>query len=322
MYRTRFDIWIFLLILAFLINSVPKMLSNIDLEAVEDVYTVYTEDVDMELVNAQSNLSVQVDNSGFNHQQTLKNINTKDNADIIIGNFNEDFNGYKKYEDFLYSPITLFAPSQVLDYPDGFSHSKGTYNSYGKDLKVILEAIENNKKYEDLGIDKHVLKGNIELYIPDQSNFYYETIVDVIYLTLNDGIMPTDTQKNELKSRVDNIIKKCKKVEDIASIIEAAYDNNENLLALAPEFIIANGNAFCSTQYNSYMPIYLNNTIAISYDVYIKENIKTSSNDEPLNYEIIDIFNTGHYIEQTGYRSINMQTAKFRNTKDVVKFEL
>ena len=80
------------------------------------------------------------------------------------------------------------------------------------DLKKLLEGLEQDKTFQDIGINKKVANGKIVIAIPDKMNDSYNEIKESFLLTLNNG--NAETHDKKLNERVDNIIKKCKKVND------------------------------------------------------------------------------------------------------------
>ena len=201
---------------------------------------------------------------------------TMDSVDIIVKeSSNTTINGYKKYSNYVYTPIVLIARRACLEENSGFTvyNSGGASSTCYKDLLPILVAIEEGKQYSDIGIAKDVASGEVKLCIPSESNLYYNAVVDTIYATLNGGV-PTEAERQHLKERVDNILSKCEKVEDIGTTIYNVYkkDDKNYTLFLAPENTLGISIYPINTSNNgSWNIVYLNKTCGYYFDVFIRD---------------------------------------------------
>lgn len=267
MYRSRPFLWLAAGISIFCIYVLGGLVSCITYEP--PVYNVYCDVPD--------NLFVKNVSDVYDNDFDYNPYNTQDGSDIIIKlASNEQITGYKKYSNYIYSPVVLFARNDCLDDKSGFTVYNPTsqYSSTAyKDLYPILTAIEDGKQFADIGISKNVATGPVRITLPAKNSAYYNTVVDVIYATLNDGI-PTETQRKELEPRVNKILDACTYVEDISSTICNLYqtDNKDYALFLAPENAMSiSSSAFNTTNRDAWMSVYLTKTLNVSYDVFIRD---------------------------------------------------
>ena len=182
---------------------------------------------------------------------------------------------YTKYENLLYSPIVLYARG-VYSYDDGLIRVDGSQYRHRVDLYGILTAIEKGQKWEDLGFDKYLANGPVTLYIPNQQCSYYDEVVELFYITLNNGKVPDDGVRSELTQRVNNILAKCHMVADISQAIndEYANDTKEHKVFVGPEYLYRrcslNVMAVGSSYNASFGPIYPQHTVYLTTNVYVR----------------------------------------------------
>lgn len=229
-------------------------------------------------------------------------IDTKEVAEIIMQpSSDEVIAGYSKYDNYVYTPLVLFARSTCLNNDSGFTvlDANSSDSTAYKDLLVILEAMEEDKTYEDIGISKKVATGPVKLAIPSKTSVYYPYIEELFYATINNGKIPTEAEKTALKTRVDNLMKKCIKVEDIGAKIIELYekDSKDYTLFIGPECLITrNKYAFNTTNDDAWCTVYLNYTIPYSYDIFVKTENKEN---------LLNAFMLGKFSGETGYRVYN-----------------
>ena len=89
------------------------------------------------------------------------------------------------------------------------------YTPYKIDLRVLLDAMEDSKTWKDIGVSSKVVKGNVILSIPNERSPYYQSVVDLFYLTLNDFNIPTSEDIERLEPRVTALVSKCDKIVDV-----------------------------------------------------------------------------------------------------------
>lgn len=287
MYRARMAIWAVLLSITLVFFGGYKLFSIIFEE--KPLYTVYCNTDDNTLKTNISNME--------SCNMELKD--EKTNCDfIILKHSDETIQGYKKYSNYIYTPIVMWARGDCLDSEYGFTVlNSGSYSAtVYKDLKIILNAMLNDKTFEDIGINKKVAEGKVTLAIPSKTSVYYDYIKELLYSTLNNGKIE-ESQKSAFKSDVNNILDKCQKVEDVGQKIIALDDkeNKDYKLFLGPESVCARDcYSFCSRE--SWVPVYLNATYNIGYDLYVK----AEKSDE-----LIKALKDSDFSEETGYRIFN-----------------
>ena len=220
----------------------------------------------------------------------------KQNPDIFITDdiSIEKKEGYTKYPNSLYSPLVLYVRSQVIDssHHSGFIRmipEDGNNSPLQIDLYNILEGIEQDKDWKDIGVSTKVVKGKINVCIPNERCPYYSKVVDLFYLTLNNNKVPTEDEKVALTSRVNALLNKCEKITDISSGIAEEYQKHSEgyKVFIAPEYLLVRGgNEINRSNYESYTCVYFMNTTFIELDTYVKSNY---GEGEPIVSE--DVFN-------------------------------
>lgn len=292
MYRSRLSIWISCVCIIICLGLGVKFVKWLSADPAE--YNMYCTSSDNII---KSNIS---DISG-DYEFNL--YDTRENTDFIIQpTSNETINGYTKYANYIYSPLVLWARADATDPKYGFNVlNKG--NSYSstvyKDLAIILDAIENDKTFKDIGIDKKVAEGKVKLYIPNKMSVYYPLVEDLFYITLNNGKVPNDIERENLKEKVDALLEKCPKVEDVAQKMMALYDKDdkEYTLFLGPECIVSRDTyAFNTTNENAWMCVYLNYTNTFNYDLFVKDGHKDN---------LLEVLIESGFSKKTGFRIYN-----------------
>jgi len=302
MVKVKYKIWIGLLILSiilkFAIATVPSFLDGLfEGKQSVDVY-----------VSSKEDTKIKNQITGMRNDKLVINIATSVNDKtqaIITDKLSDELNisAYDKYPNAFTSPIVLFAPNDALEKSENFSAGTGNEYSLSKDFYEILIAMESNKTWTDIGISKNVASGKVSLLIPAKNTPYYPAVVEAIYMTLNQNKdVLTVEDISLLKNRVDKILDKCVKSEDVGKYItRKAEDNNKDLnsLVLGPEFIISdNTDAYSRSNDGDWMPIYLRKTSNISLDLYLKKN-------NPYMESLKSIFSNASFAKATGMRTTN-----------------
>lgn len=219
---------------------------------------------------------------GFKYSKNEINANTEM---IIKPSDNSSYVGYRKEEKIFSIPIVLYFRSDMYSNTDGFNQNIGskTNTAIFKDFNNILLGILENKSWQDIGIDKHVAKGPIKLYIPSKNDFWHDIVIEEFYFVLNNYKKPTLEEKELLKDKVDIILKSCVEVEDISNSIAELYSTSDrSKVFVGPENIILNFTStgkMMNTSTSSYSPCYIKNTLGVYFDMYIK----TDLNNEKVN---------------------------------------
>jgi hypothetical protein len=294
MFKGRLRIWIATLIsfcvIQCLITFAPTWFHLDDVTVKIDV------DVDADLDEPLANKRIN------RYKLKLQN----DNPDVIIMDKNLDAVGYTKYEHYVYSPLVLYARG-LSNHKSGFIQVN-TSNSYcyKVDLLSILQAMENGAEWESLGINSKVANGQVTLYIPNEQCAYYNDVVELFYLTLNNGKTPTAEEIGNLKGRVDSILSKCHLVADMKQAIYDEYQNpsDEHKVFIAPEYLWQRGgNSMQTGVTQAFMPAYFMDTVYLQANVYVK-NVDNA--DEDLGEGFINAIKTKKaFMKMTGWRVKN-----------------
>lgn len=300
MYKAKKRIWILFILLSFLIYDFSSIKSFIQGFTQKTIYNTYVDTKEFSFIS-------KID--GYSKSGTkLKVVETQNNANIIIKNAStEEIPGFTKYEKQFYSPIIMFVPEDAQDLKNsGFlvnEHGSGlnTYSYVQKDLKVILEAIEEGKTYVDIGIDKSIFgEGKVTLAIPKQNSECYDDIVELITLTLCDY---DETLKEDatIQKRVNNILKKCVYYEDATQYIVNICDTwlkSTKTIVLAPEYICINDSSLRAIEDASYISCIPLKTINVYYDLYVRNTEDNSYYDA-----LFTSLQQKKFINETGLRN-------------------
>ena len=291
MYRSRLAIWITSVCIIICLVLGVKFVKWIGAEPLTyDMYCVTSDNI------LKTNIS------DMNGDYRFHLLDSNEEADIIIQpTSTNNFEGYTKYSDYIYTPMVLWARSDCTDSANGFNVLNENYSNSTvyKDLMIILDAIENNKTFEEIGINKKVAQEAVKLYIPNKMSVYYPHVKELFYITLNGGIVPSDLDREQLKSRVDMLLEKCVEVEDVGQKILSLYDKDDKTynLFIGPECLVSRDSyAFNTTNDNAWMSVYLNYTCTYSYDLFVK----TENKDE-----ILKSITESKFSKVTGYRVHN-----------------
>lgn len=273
MFKGRIGLWVIMLavtlLVSWLIPIVPGWF---------DSNTIYVE-VDM--------------SSDAEFAQTIANqkikkiipVLTDENPDIIITDSQKEITGYTKYEDYISSPIIAWACG-VAYKSTGFIQVPGTNNIYKLDLLTVLEAMEADKKWEDLGFHKSVINGPVTLYIPSPQCAYYNDVIELFMVTLNNGQAVPESNREQLQQRVEAILTKCHMVADIAQAICDEYKepSETHKIFIGPEYIYKrsrdNAIGYGSDNNKQYRPVYFLNTVFVKANIFTKnesQNVKTAT---------------------------------------------
>ena len=197
------------------------------------------------------------------------------NPDIIITKNDDPKEGYEKMEDFLYTPFVLLTKDGWENDDSSIKNlTENGIHKYTKDIRYILEAIEQNKTWEEIGMTNEDVLGKtdspVTLKIPNKHTEDYQEIKSYIMMVLND-YNPYDN-KIELEKRADLILSKCIEVESVTSLVNSLYGNTKKVdfgMVLCKESVIAD----CS--YNDFDIAVINiiHPVKVSYNLYVKKDI-------------------------------------------------
>lgn len=249
--------------------------------------------------------------------------NQSDNPSVVIDKPGLNKNGYKEFEKSIYSPLVLYVGELAKDVDSGFSVSDtDLVNSkikIQKNLAVILEGIENNLKWQDIGINSKCLEGDIKLAVPDKFSVYREEVKNLFILNLSSDVISQENYE-ELSKRAEAILDKCIQVEDVKSYLAMNKSKKDvgKVALIAPEYIMTFDNdkiftCACSDgEQKGFVPIYPTKTTAITYSLYVKEDI-----DEDLKENIMNSYNNSAVTSKTGFRNSNTNIDSMNGTNIV-----
>ena len=268
MYRAKYQIWVALILLAIVIRVAPSVYSSL----FEEDKTVY-----VSVEGIQNPLLVEKLNGlSKNHYYFKTVLNKSGMSEVILrGSSEEELDGYTKISDVMTSPIVLFAPQTASKEGSGFviADKQRTYSPTYKEWNSIFQGLISDKTWKDIGISNKVAEGKIKLMIPIENSVYYTAVVKAIYMSLNQGTELNSDDVVRLQPTVDLILSKCTKVEDLGQEIYDIYkgkSSKKGFLAIGPEFIMNNNAAFEYNGDKEWMPIYNNNMVEISVDMFVK----------------------------------------------------
>lgn len=235
------------------------------------------------------------------------------NSDFYFADSSVDYDneGYKKYSDYLYSPLVMYVRYSVYNNSNGFIRldpEKGSSGPLQIDLYDILEAMEQGKEWKDIGISTKVVKGPVVVTIPNSRSYYYDEVVELFYMTLNDLKVPTEEDYVRLKPRVENILSKCEQISDISQGMIAEYDKHSSnyKVFIGPEYLFARGGDETGRQYeDQFNPIYFMNTVFLKMDMYVNENIIDETRKEVVDNALYTMLHKHGFYNRTGWRFVD-----------------
>lgn len=294
MYKGKFGLWISVLIFSFVlqmgITFVPKLFED------KDVTLYFNSNVDSmgsEILNNQ--------NIG-----NFKLFINKNNADIVIADNLENKENYTSYSNYFCSPMVLYVQNDVVNNEEGFilANPKSEVSPIKVDLKNILLAMENGETWKSLGVNSKVVKGNVRITIPNERSPYYDAVVDLFYLTLNDFKVPTETEKEELENQVNSMLEKCDKVVDIGQEIKTEHEkpSTDSKVFIGPEFLyIRGGSEMSRSNCDAFVPVYFPKTTVYTLNMYVKNNLQ--ENESKITSEFLEYISEQHnFVKLLGWR--------------------
>lgn len=292
MLKARIKTWCIVIAVATILNISTSVFNDVNREPISVSVCAN--------VSSDMNIAYNLSNKKFGDYMTKLQ---SDNADVFISDEEIVLDGYTKHENYLHSPLVLYA---LMTKNKSLNFIPSSDNNFFRiDLLSILTAMEQDLNWEDIGITSDVASGFVTLYIPNENCDYYNDVVDLFYLTLNGGVDPTEDDKILLKTRVENILSKCHKVSDIYQSINQEYQipTTEHKVFIGPEYLLARKD-FCvdGRYYNTFFPVYFLNTVQLRTDVWTK-NTDTESN---IGLNFLEEFqNNSLFLIGTGWRVKN-----------------
>lgn len=291
MIKSKLKVWVWLILICLFITNLPNIYS-----VVKDKITEYNE-----MNEIRQTLSINIDTNDVTMKNRLSGealrvddfytsiVISSDNPDVIITKQNIEKDGYEKLEKFLYVPYVMISNPYLPSRNNCFS-SLGDY-TYSKNMIYILEAIEKDMTWKDIGLDdENTVKKDerVSLTIPDERTEAYKNIRTYFMYVLNGYKEPTEENSAELMTRVNNILSKCEKVENIPTMFK--QKSWFKVILFCPESVIANA----GESFNKCIEIVPEKTIRDEYNVYVK----------PEKLEIAKgVFKNPTFLYKTGFRN-------------------
>lgn len=284
--KGKIEVWVCAFVVAIIIANIGKVgscIGNAFKEKRENITIgVFTnENSVIDNISSLGNNFSTSDGDGYIVSYSLNDMN----ADVIISS--EDLSSSLS-SDYInvgvaHSPVVLVGNDWVEEtnaffniVPQKIPGYSTSYNTYSCDFEDIIKAIEMDRTWEDLGIPKKTIKGNVSLVIPKMNTIEGEYVWNYIYQTIQ-NMYPTKTN-SEILELTNLIVGKSRQSSSIVMEFNDYHSNTTKSayaysLWLIPEHMIANSlDAFDSgNSYNLY-PIYLNKTNAIGYHVYARND--------------------------------------------------
>lgn len=296
MFKNKLWIWLIIIVLVIGVRNLVPMILSID----NTTYKVFIDIDDLKVRNSLSNI---------NKGSHLTLTSYEDGADIIISQHSsKKIDGYVKYDKKIYSPIVVYAYGATSE-KSGFTLSAGTYeNCASYNFMTLLDAFENEKTYKDLGIT-YVGDENskVMFVISSENSMEYEYIKELFYTTLNNGTIASVDDRAKLKQRVDSLLDKCIKVENVTKRMSDDLTENKNnptnfLYITTETACILNTSLFTTSSsgsqvnYDRFSPVYVTPQIACYFDLYVKEEHNEIAMKRISKAKFIS--NTGYRIEE------------------------
>lgn len=290
MYKSRFYLWMGVLLVVIFIKTIMSI----------DISSLIIESKDVS-VNVDTNTFFKSDFLASKTGQ-IKFVQTTNNPLIYVKeSSNEELEGYDKIENAIYSPILLYVPVDE-------ELNSDVYYTLGNSSKFVSFPTIANAILEDLPLstfgveDKDLKDQTIILNIPSKDSFYYDAIVEQIYVALNNNRVPTEEEREALKPRVDTLLSKCVECNDMVTKIDELKDDSYNIF-IAPEFLADNSSDIASSSgYNYFNCVHFEKTVCLSYDLFVKED-SLFGEEKLIDIVHESVFNNEDFIESIDHRT-------------------
>lgn len=196
-----------------------------------------------------------------------------DSSDVQIGYDLKERDGYVTYKDFMFTPMVGYAVDDVTDTSFGFSVHDSIVEV---DLRKILDGLLEGKSWQDIGIDKEIFEGPIQVCIPSEHSGYYNSIYALFMQTYGYIKEANGEYSEEAIKKIDSVIAKCTKSNNIYSDIQNSLENDlyKKIFYIAPESyaLMKDSEIYDSNNRDYYIPIYFNVSVAKSLDLQIRKD--------------------------------------------------
>jgi len=286
--KARLKVWIPLVLICLLVTHAKGILNGVGsffkgLSATE--YTIAFDTKDALIGGRIDGKKIK---SELTKNKYIMSVVTHDANIIITDKEDTSYEGYTKYEKYLYTPIALFCNTTAeLESQDLKIVREDGRNKFAKDIRVFLSAIESDKVWNDIGITSRKLvnpKDPVYLIVPDVYDGNYIMTREFIISALNDFKEIDEFERNEFESRADAILAKCHK-RDITSYIKKGFEG----FVLYPEQLVSEIH-----DYDFVTEISPMNTLKLGYSVYVKAGMEDES---------LSILKNGDFLNYSGLRN-------------------
>lgn len=250
--------------------------------------------------------------SDIKKEITLNQVESHDEADVLIMNKDKIDEFEKSIDMKLYDKIEMYSPLVMMSFNDKVASTSSKSFVENEEFKKSYAGYYNPKTY----FEHLETEDDINIYIPSEKYNYDEELKKIIALSLSDGTLPTDQNENEkLNKRVENILNKCTRVKNYYDGFDFIFSKNQN----DNEFVTDNSDSSMNKNYgdlficpeNIYAysckhedvsliyPKYQNKETVVEYVAYIKKN---KAKQEALDIYIDTLKNSESYIKQIAIR--------------------
>lgn len=289
--KAKVKVWVVIILICGILYKVPAIISHITREI---PVTEYSVGIDIDDVSLKNRIAGQTISTKDNFiELNVKN----DEQDFIITESSHEnkYPEYEKIEGYLYTPLVMFINNNVVNYNDNLTFvEQDSGKAYMKDIRYLLQAIESDKTWKDIGFDEHLVgkeKDPVKFIIPNEYDSVYPAIRDYIVLALNDFRNPTMEELKELEQRADIILAKCEQMENISGVFKSSDLKKGIFLykeSVISEYLSGFESSWLSTPY--YFEISPGKTKRIEYDVYLKKDKAEEIKNFIQSKEFLEIF--------------------------------
>lgn len=244
MFRARIKVWIIILVVCLIGNGVWKWIGEVRSRDVDEgEYNIVINDDMMhdDVVDRKIKL---VSNGSKSVQG-----GSVEEADVVVCMSGEEMNleGFSKSEKKIYSPIVVYMRYSAASHEGALVVNEVGVDGecYKIDLIRLIEAVEKDLRWKDLGYNGDYMKGKVNVCIPNESCWYYEDVVECI----GECIRNSGSNEDEVEDRVEKFLDGCIKVSDLGFTLANwnkitgtdGVDGNGmglfNCVAIGPEFV-------------------------------------------------------------------------------------
>ena len=222
--KAKLKVWLLLIAISFLFSKGSEIATTIYKNHMDEelngnsinAYSINVENVNASIKNKINGTKFKVDDKNF---ELLVNQN---NSDIIITKNEYSESGYKKLENYLYVPYVMIANPYLSEISQTYINKNNV--GYTKDMRSLLLDIESEKNWKEAGLDNEYLiektSNPIKLIIPSELSDDYAMIREYFIYALNGYSKPNENEYKKLEKRVDDILNKCDKIENVSVLFQ------------------------------------------------------------------------------------------------------